>query len=712
MQNIWDFIKKLLSWILTRKTTPVDTKVSDTKKSTTTNKIKPTDMTENGSGTLYALCVGINDYQYVPKLGGCVPDATNVHNYLKSSCANTDYKFDAVMLTDAQATKANVVKNFQEHLGKAKAGDIAVFYFSGHGAEEGADEVFWSASQKKTLNTMVCYDSRSPEGVPDLADKELRYLINQITYSEDKDATFPHFVLITDSCHSGGATREADGEMVARLTEKGSTREWDRFIFSEKLSKEDFANATSLKALIPQGQHVHYSSCQGTELAYEVRGSGVFTGTMLEVLSRTSGKITYRDLHNRVRSYIKGRFPQTPTIHAVEGGAVDAMTMDFLGGASEQKGLTANVVFNTKARAWNIDMGAIQGIPTDGFAEVGVSVLNHDGSPLTSATITKVGPDSCTLDFEDEDKVDIRESYSAEITGIYRNPVAIYLDASTDAAAIAAAKQEFVNVGEALTKENNIKLVDSFAGSDYTISVQKEHYVISRTSDAKHRPIVEQQPVGGANTFKNLMDYTKFIARYDFIMALSNPKTKLTAGDPSKPPAGIEVYRVPDEDDRSKDELIAADENGRVVVEDGEVISIKTVNNSRRQKLFFSLISDATFEEEEGVFGVNPSSLGESAQEMLPEEQLWLWEIESFPVSHDDYVLDFKYPETTLNFKLIASTETFDVSKFKQVPLPYPFLYDKGDAADTRGLKRRSRPDGADWCTYDVTIVIKNENGE
>jgi hypothetical protein len=675
-------------------------------------KLKPVKteiMAGEKAGTLYALCVGINDYQYVPKLGGCVPDATNVYNYLEKSCANTDFKFDAVVLTDAQATKDAITSTFLSHLGKAKAGDIAVFYFSGHGAEEDADEVFWGASQKKTLNTMVAYDSRSPEGIPDIADKEMRYMISKMTYSEDKDASLPHFVLITDSCHSGGATRDV-GEMTARLTEKGGPRTWDKFIFADKFSKDDVANATSLKAIMPQGQHVHFSSCEGTELAYEVKGSGVFTGTMLEVLSRTSGKITYSDLHNRIRYYIKGRFPQSPTIHAVEGGAVNAMEMNFLGGASEQKGLRANVIFNTKLRKWILDMGAIQGIPATDFGSVEVSVMDHDDAFLTKAIINTVTPDNCYIDV-DEDKVDIRESYSAEIKGIYREPIGVFLDMESDAS-MSKIKARFEEEGDDLTDATNLKIVDTFAGADYMIRVNEAHFEISEVSDIFKRPIVQQQSTDDDGAPTTVLSFMKYIARYNFVMGLDNPKTRLVAGDKSKPPAGIEVYRVHDDSDRSQDELVPADENGIVEVNDGDLLSIKTVNNTRRNKLFFALCSDSTFEEKQGVFGIDAVSLGDSAQEMLPEEELWLFEMQEFDAFHADHVLDFKFPETRMNFKLIASTETFSPRELSHDPLPFPFKYDKEETPGSRGLKRRSRPDSADWCTYNLHIVIKNPDGK
>jgi hypothetical protein len=354
-------------------------------------------------------------------------------------------------------------------------------------------------------------------------------------------------------------------------------------------------------------------------------------------------------------------------------------------------------------------MGAIRGIPTDDFSGVKVTLKDHEDAVITTASISTVTPDRSFLALDDDSKVDIKDSYSGEITGLFRNPVAVYLDASTDADAMGKLQAAFDKEGAKLSEENNIKLVDNFSGSDYLISVQKEHYVISRTSDKKNRPIVEQQPVTNEKAIEQVVYFIKAISRYDFNMALDNPKTNLKAGDPSKPPAGVEIYRVHDENDRSKDELIPA-VDGVVEVEDGDLISIKTVNNTRRNKLFFALLSDATAGD--GVFGLNGSSLGDSAQEMLPNEELWYDEMAAFEAFPADYILDFGFPDYRMRFKLIASTETFSARDLSQDPLPYPFLYDKGDDVGSRGLKRRSRPDSADWCVYDLDIVIKNPDGE
>ncbi|HMW74491.1 MAG TPA: caspase family protein, partial [Saprospiraceae bacterium] len=85
----------------------------------------------------YALIIGINQYydrpglKYSTRLQGCVNDA-NTMKALLHNRFNFDQN-DITVLTDEHATSKNVVTAFNQILQKVKAGDVFVFYFSGHG---------------------------------------------------------------------------------------------------------------------------------------------------------------------------------------------------------------------------------------------------------------------------------------------------------------------------------------------------------------------------------------------------------------------------------------------------------------------------------------------------------------------------------------------------------------------------------------------------
>src|SRR5438046_2170520 len=123
--------------------------------------------------TVHALLVGIDDYpQPIPPLHGCGNDVDRIQALLEQR-AHADGHGSAVrVLKNGEATRARLIETFREHLGKAGAGDVALFYYSGHGSQQPSPPEFWHLEPDRLDETIVCYDSRQ-DGSWDLADKEL-----------------------------------------------------------------------------------------------------------------------------------------------------------------------------------------------------------------------------------------------------------------------------------------------------------------------------------------------------------------------------------------------------------------------------------------------------------------------------------------------------------------------------------------------------------
>ncbi|MGZ3318556.1 MAG: caspase family protein, partial [Isosphaeraceae bacterium] len=154
------------------------------------------------SRTIYALLVAIDDYPSpIPKLRGCVNDIEAFGSYLSERVAkDKGVAIKLRTLKNGEATRQAVVDAFSNHLGKAKKGDVALLYYSGHGSQEQAPEEFWKLEPDHLDETLVLFDSRSP-GSWDLADKEIAKLIGDVA------AKGPHVAVILDCCHSGSGTR-------------------------------------------------------------------------------------------------------------------------------------------------------------------------------------------------------------------------------------------------------------------------------------------------------------------------------------------------------------------------------------------------------------------------------------------------------------------------------------------------------------------------
>ena len=646
---------------------------------------------------LYVLCVGINEFAAsgVSNLGGCENDAKNIYKYLEDSSENTEFELDGKMLLSKEATKANIVEAFQSHLGQAKKGDVAVFYFSGHGAEENADPVFHPFSHSENLTTMVCHDSRT-NGVTDLADKELRYLIHKVS-GEDKD-TAPHLVIITDSCHSGGSTRsmeEVSDQLVARLTGEVSQRDWSDFIFANEIPREKVANAASLKDAMPEGIHVHLSSCMDIELAYEISGSGVFTSAMIDILKRSSGKVSYADINSRTRLLLGGKFPQRPTIYATDTETENSF---FLGGASANKGVKGNIVYTIKNK-WKLDLGAVHGITDDPQKPTQVKILNPEGDVIAHAEVDDTQASHSFLAIDPEALnakiVDKRETYGALIENLYRPFISFHITGEDEGVKIL--EDWFIHDEEEQESlhRKNVKFVENEIDAQYVIRARKGQFLITKPFDDK--PLVKQLFYRGKSTKTNLKGkYLHEIAIWEYLRNLHNGKTRLRPN----PSMEIKVYKVHDENNRNKDELLVAD-SGAVEVMADEEVRIEVVNLNRRKKLYYSVFAMYS------LFGIEIAT--DKMDYLNPERSVLLLEGDSIYMEGFEYIEDFNFQYNFMIFKCIYSTEPLDFN-FNQDGMEEP-VYPALDGNDMdRPIERRKRPDSEDWGTVDIMVKVMNPN--
>ena len=82
-----------------------------------------------------ALCVGIDAYEHIKDLHGCVNDANDVKAALERNGDGT-LNFEVKLMcstSEASYIKRSELKDAVESLFKSES-EIAVFYFSGHGS--------------------------------------------------------------------------------------------------------------------------------------------------------------------------------------------------------------------------------------------------------------------------------------------------------------------------------------------------------------------------------------------------------------------------------------------------------------------------------------------------------------------------------------------------------------------------------------------------
>ena len=302
---------------------------------------------------LYALLVGINDYApEVGKLAGCLNDVDHFHAYLSGAFDNADLAVE--VLKDSDATRENIIGQFRSHLGAAREGDVALFQYCGHGARWASAKEFREFYPDGKDEGLVCIDSRRPGGF-DLADKELAVLIAEVAKHN------PHLAIILDCCHSGSGTRGVDAfrGLRPRLTHEIATeRPLDSYVGGH------YARLRKQKAplSIPTSKHILLSACERTQLAQETADqSGVFTSTLVEVLGKAKGDLTYSDLFVRCRAAVRSRADnQNPQFEAY--GNFNSQS-GFLGRNAAFPARRYSVYFDLGS--WKIECGAIHGVPTE-----------------------------------------------------------------------------------------------------------------------------------------------------------------------------------------------------------------------------------------------------------------------------------------------------------------------------------------------------------
>lgn len=145
-----------------------------------------------------ALIVGVNHYDHVSPLFGCVDDAYAVKSVLARHDGGA-VNFDCMLLTGTGPTdrvERGELRDSIEKLFKTEA-EIALLYFAGHGYIDSAGGYILASDAK-----------RGDEGVS---------LTDILTLANKSPAT--NKVIILDSCHSGIAGDAPTGGQVATLSE-------------------------------------------------------------------------------------------------------------------------------------------------------------------------------------------------------------------------------------------------------------------------------------------------------------------------------------------------------------------------------------------------------------------------------------------------------------------------------------------------------------
>ncbi len=258
-----------------------------------------------------ALCVGINHFKNYPNngLNGCVNDVNDMVSVLTGFLGFTNA--DIVMLTDAQATKSNIMANLTAMVNDAQAGkfDYLIFSLSSHGTQtpdtsgdepDNYDEAFCPH------DLAAAGDHWDPQHI--ILDDELHDLFVQL----------PKTVLLEvylDTCHSGTGLKAIDFlfDRKPRYLPPPSLASFD--MVSEREARSFYQSFGKKKTK----QHVLWAGCRADQTSADARiggaWHGAFTYFFCKQVRACQNKLARADLLKKVRADLKaGRYTQTPQL--------------------------------------------------------------------------------------------------------------------------------------------------------------------------------------------------------------------------------------------------------------------------------------------------------------------------------------------------------------------------------------------------------------
>jgi Caspase domain len=259
--------------------------------------------------TKRAVIVGINDYTGIDasgnsNLGCCVSDANSISDLVQSAMGFNSG--DVTLITDQAATRSAVLSALQAMIAASQPGDVALFYYSGHGSAEADDPTNPTCER---FYESICTATR-----PFLTDKDLFGIASQLQQS------VVNFTVIADSCHSGGMDQEVDAVAKYKSLALGSD-------LSQKISQYmntwipagisvptngDVCKNNVSNVTVSEGGHLLceedpsqvfvdlakmtlISGCRFWELSYETNGHGLLTKAILDSINTSNFQMTYGD---------------------------------------------------------------------------------------------------------------------------------------------------------------------------------------------------------------------------------------------------------------------------------------------------------------------------------------------------------------------------------------------------------------------------------
>lgn len=253
------------------------------------------------TGVKRALLVGINAYQYVNGLSGCINDIVDAKAQILDNYGFAEA--NTVTLKDAQATRTNMLAALEKVVADSQPGDFVYFHYSGHGAQIPDT----NGDEKDGKDEILCpVDARAANGTISniIVDDELNSILGKLKPGVG-------FFMISDSCNSG--TIDQGLERKAR----GITLPAD--IKNTTPLKANLRAMANFESRVEAGKYTIITGCQENQTSADARINGRWNGAltycMLETLKAGGPEMTYSAWHRATANELKTRrYSQIPNL--------------------------------------------------------------------------------------------------------------------------------------------------------------------------------------------------------------------------------------------------------------------------------------------------------------------------------------------------------------------------------------------------------------
>ena len=253
-------------------------------------------MATGAGGRRLALCVGIDAYPTAP-LFGCRADAELWSRTLTACGFEVDTRFDL-----DRATLVGAIENL---FARAVPGDHVVLQFAGHGTQvDDLDDDERAGDTPEHDEAFCPLDFASGAF---LIDDDIGALIDRLVPGAQ-------LTLFMDCCHSGTISRFGRGISVP-----ASNNARPRFVRATQQLRDAHRQWRAQHASVDGAargvkNEVLFSACRSDQVAWESNGHGEFTLRATAALSQAGGRLSPRELQQRVEAAFGAQPRQQPLL--------------------------------------------------------------------------------------------------------------------------------------------------------------------------------------------------------------------------------------------------------------------------------------------------------------------------------------------------------------------------------------------------------------